>query len=69
MSRYFNQFRRVTKMVRSPRAKWDDYSPMLPPITVNDHKPIDTGLIDHRGDPIMRGPNPVGFHNAKDRGA
>lgn len=28
---------------------------------VPDHEATDTGLLDHRGDPIMRAPNPMGF--------
>lgn len=35
--------------------------PMLPELCASDFRPTDTGLLDVRGDPIMRSPNPVGF--------
>lgn len=56
MPRYFSR----------PRSFWveDDYyaddSPAQLP-TVSDHEPVDTGIIDVNGNPIMRAPNPVGF--------
>ncbi|MBB4642383.1 hypothetical protein [Rhizorhapis suberifaciens] len=56
MKRYFTK----------PRA-WvaddldDFYQPTPSPVTVTDHNAVDTGLVDHRGDTIMRAPNPVGF--------
>lgn len=28
---------------------------------VSEHVAINTGLLDHNGDPIMRSPNPMGF--------
>jgi hypothetical protein len=62
MPRYFSAPRRS-------RAGYDpdDWNPLIPSLTVDDHVPIETGLIDHRGDPIMRAPNPVGFHHPKER--
>lgn len=56
MSRYFTQRRSD-----APRAEywWDD--PFRPDLSVSDHVATDTGLLDQRGDPIMRAPNPMGF--------
>lgn len=52
-----------TRPARKPRAGYDpdDWNPLVPPLTVDDHVEGDTGLIDHRGDAIMRAPNPMGF--------
>ena len=66
MSRYFSRpshhIARTGKMVVRPRAEWcDNEFPLLPQITVDDHEAVETGLVDHRGDPIMRAPNPMGF--------
>jgi len=57
MTRYF------TKPRKTPRAGYDpnDWNPLVPSLEVDDHVPVDTGLVDHRGDPIMRAPNPCGF--------
>lgn len=57
MSRYFSR----------PKARWGDDEPLLPSLAVSDHEPVRTGLLDHRRDAIWRGPNPVGFHNPRDR--
>lgn len=49
--------------VRPSRPKtelWSD-DPLLPSITVDGEKEVDTGLVSERGDPIMRLPNPIGF--------
>lgn len=55
MARYFSR-------PEAPRAYWDTYSEVfLPDLTVSEHRPVDTGLLDRRGDPIMRAPNPLGF--------
>lgn len=56
MSRYFTRPAAI-----KPRAEWYDNAPLLPQLSVTDHEAIDTGLIDHRGDSIMRAPNPIGF--------
>lgn len=58
MARYF---------VRRPPARcdagyWADDAPMLPDLRVSEHVATDTGLIDRDGYPIMRAPNPIGFH-------
>lgn len=54
MARYFTA-------PRAARADWSDDYPLLPDIHVPEHRPVDTGLVDVRGDPIMRAPNPMGF--------
>lgn len=43
-------------------------TPVIPDLRVHDHEPYDTGLLDHRGDPILRHPLPVGFHIPPARG-
>jgi hypothetical protein len=40
---------------------WDDEGPLIPSLTVSDHEPSDTGLLDANGDTIWRAPNPIGF--------
>lgn len=54
MSRYFTA-------PRSSRADWSDDYPLIPDIHVPEHRPVDTGLVDKRGDAIMRAPHPMGF--------
>lgn len=45
----------------APRA-WDDYvEPNRINPTVDDHQPVDTGLVTSAGQPIMRLPSPIGF--------
>lgn len=34
---------------------------LVPNLSVSDHIATDTGLLDAKGDCIMRAPNPVGF--------
>jgi hypothetical protein len=60
----------VTRYFTRPRAAPDgDFDdPMLPPLSVSEHVPVDTGLVDKRGDRIMRAPNRVGFHHPRERG-
>lgn len=53
MSRYFSRNR--------PRAEYDDWYPMIPDLSVPDHEPTDTGLINLNGETIWRAPNPIGF--------
>jgi hypothetical protein len=43
----------------------NDWNPMLPALDVPEHKPVDTGLLNKRGQPIMRQPPRVGFHTPK----
>lgn len=64
MSRYFTRPKGYGKS-HEPRAfecedTWHT-DPVLPNLDVPDHEASYTGLIDHNGDPIMRGPNPMGF--------
>ncbi len=40
---------------------WDDNSPMIPSLTVDGRKTINTGLVTERGEPIMRLQAPIGF--------
>lgn len=40
----------------------NDWNPLLPSLDVPEHKPVDTGLVDRRGQPIVRQPPRVGFH-------
>lgn len=54
MSRYFTA-------PRQHRADWSDDYPLIPDIHVPEHRPVDTGLVNVRGDAIMRAPNPMGF--------
>lgn len=57
MPRYFSAPRPV-------RADDDDGwfpAPMIPDIHVPEHHPVDTGLVDSRGNTIMRAPYPIGF--------
>ena len=55
MSRYYSQ----------PRAYWidedGDAMQVVDGVSVPEHHPVDTGLLDVRGDPIMRAPYPIGF--------
>jgi hypothetical protein len=58
--------RYVTRSIK-PRCYWDDDVPMLPSLSVPEHEYANTGLLDHRGDPILRAPNPMGFHHPRER--
>lgn len=55
----------MARYIRSavkPRTSWiDDDFPLVPELSVDDHAPIDTGLVWDNGEPIMRTPNPIGF--------
>ncbi len=35
---------------------------LRPALTVCDHEPTDTGLLWPDGCPVLRAPNPIGFH-------
>lgn len=54
------------------KASWiedETFSPDPGPLnspTVDDHGPVDTGLISETGEPIMRLPNPIGFGRDED---
>lgn len=59
MSRYFTR----TKAAK-PKAEWDDDWGLIMPFgipSVPEHEATDTGLLDRRGDCIMRAQNPMGF--------
>ncbi len=53
--------RYVTGNPKERASWWHDDTPMLPHLTVDDHTPVDTGLVDAEGNPIYRLPNPIGF--------
>ena len=54
--------RYVSVPTASPRsAWWMEDSPMLPALNVPDTRPVDTGLLDVRGDRFMRIAPPIGF--------
>lgn len=36
--------------------------PLLPGLSVSDHHAVKTGLVDLNGNPILRAPEPIGFH-------
>jgi hypothetical protein len=66
MSRYFTRpCSGKPLFVETPL--WGDAEPQRLSISVSDHQPVDTGLVDQRGDPIMRAPEPVGFHHPRQR--
>lgn len=56
MARYFTQPKQ-----EAPRAEYDWFMPLVPHLTVPEHEAQDTGLVDHKGNPIKRSPNPIGF--------
>ena len=60
MSKYFVS-RRILSATRSDDDAWQPYPLVLNDLRVSDHGPVETGLLDARGDPIMRAPNPMGF--------
>jgi hypothetical protein len=62
MGRYFVQ---ATEPARLDYDYWDR-SPLINSLTVDDHRPINTGLVNHRGDRILRAPEPMGFHHPGD---
>lgn len=63
MPRYFTQFGgRAGGGKTATRADdgWYD-RPLLPDLFLPEHVAVNTGLLDARGRPIMRAPNPCGF--------
>lgn len=59
MTRY--QARKQTRASDDPwMTEWKGY-PMVPDISVDDATGTPTGLLDHKGNPIYRMPNPIGF--------
>jgi hypothetical protein len=57
LSRYFIQTANLPLYVEQ---LWGDES-FKPSLIASDHEATNTGLLDHRGNKIMRAPNPVGF--------
>lgn len=57
MTRYFSK---PKSFYVADEDSWESPS-MCPDITVCDHEPTDTGLLDENGETIWRAPNPVGF--------
>lgn len=53
----------VSRYFSKPSAGFDPngWNPLVPSLEVADLVPVNTGLVDKRGDPIMRAPNPIGF--------
>jgi hypothetical protein len=54
---------------RAPKPtswNYDEDEPFRPNLTVDDHKPVKTGLLWPDGEPIMRLPNPMGFGRNED---
>jgi hypothetical protein len=45
---------------------WGDEEKMRPHLSVDDHDPVFTGLLDAKGDEIWRAPNPMGFGRNED---
>ncbi len=61
MARYFTR-RQATAWVETfGDGYWPEFSQSQALPCVSDFEATDTGLLDHRGDPIMRAPNPIGF--------
>lgn len=59
MPRYFSVKKKTALWVEDEDA-WGENSPVCIP-SVCEHEPIYTGLLDTKGDCIMRAANPVGF--------
>lgn len=49
----------IGKVRCAPDGHWND--PMIPSLTVDDAKRVDTGLTDDKGNPIYRLQEPIGF--------
>lgn len=58
MPRYIT---RAAKPVYIETPLWGDEVGVTPSLTVDEHVPQFTGLLDSKGDEIWRAPNPVGF--------
>lgn len=56
----------MTRYTRKPKSwcededAWD-YDTLIPDLTVCDHEPVNTGLLDADGFEIWREPFPIGF--------
>ena len=40
---------------------WWDAGSLVPSLSTAEHCPVDTGLVDAKGNRIIRQPNPMGF--------
>lgn len=47
--------------IRPVRSYWDDGAPLLPSLCASELIPVNTGLLDARGNELWKLPNPVGF--------
>jgi hypothetical protein len=47
--------------IRPIRSYWIDDSPLLPSLCADEAKTVQTGLLDARGNELIRLPNPCGF--------
>ena len=57
----------MPRYVKQPQSSWyDEDAPLLPEISIPEHKAVDTGLVWADGKPIMRSPNPIGFGRDKE---
>lgn len=59
MPRYYSRKKKVSSWVEDEDA-WGETTPVGVP-SVCEHEATYTGLLDTKGDCIMRAPNPVGF--------
>jgi hypothetical protein len=64
VSRYTLGRIRAHKPLYIETPLWGDEEALTPCLTVDDHEAVDTGLIAPTGEPIMRLPEPLGFHRA-----
>jgi hypothetical protein len=60
MARYFTR-PTAGKPVYIETPLWGDVEPHRPHLSVDDHEPTFTGLLDTKGEEIWRAPNPMGF--------
>lgn len=61
MSRYYSRRASIVPQPMISENTTFQPWPLLPSVCAADFESTDTGLVDVRGDPIMRAPNPVGF--------
>jgi hypothetical protein len=61
MSRYFTR-PAAAKPVYIETPLWGDEEPHRPHLSVDEHEPSFTGLLDHKGEEIWKAPNEMGFH-------
>jgi hypothetical protein len=62
MARRYGTRKLTSTATISPRCDWDEpYPLLLNGLTVDEHGPVDTGILDANGDMITWLPNPIGF--------